>query len=305
MSRLVRGSPSPRELAELQLLARLLHHGGWIGADDSKASVDGAVFTLSVITSMTPGGSVARYQGSLRQIAISLRDRLSQDMWRIVSALTKPLAHTAGDEFDSLLGSIDSMLMALGAFNGTVAENMTRGMGWRFLEIGRRIERGIQICTAVDTLFGGQPTRVEASVRLLLELCDSVMTHRKRFPMDSYTLVATDIVLTEALNPRGLAYQLEALRKELDGLIGHDPLAEEKQLVDRLLESLRAPTHLADLSHDRFEALTEGLGAGARNCRTELIALSDMLSRSFFTHIKLPHSVVFASRDGDEDRAAS
>ncbi len=305
VSRLVRGAPSPREMAELHLMARLLHNGGWIGADDSKAPVDGAVFTLSVVTSMTPGGSVARYQGALRQIAISLRDRLSQDMWRIVSALTRPIAHTAGDEFDSVLGSIDAMLMALGAFSGTVAENMTRGMGRRFLEIGRRIERGIQICNAVDTLLGGQPARVEASVRLLLELCDSVMTHRKRFPMDSYTLAATDIILTEGLNPRGLAYQLEALRKELDGLIGHDPLAEEKQLVDHLIDSLRAPTPFADLSHDRFGALTEGLASGARSCRGELIALSDMLSRSFFTHIKIPQSVVFAARDGDEDRAAS
>ncbi|MBX7198267.1 MAG: circularly permuted type 2 ATP-grasp protein [Rhodospirillaceae bacterium] len=305
VTRLVRGNPSPRETAELQLLAHLLHNGGWIGADDSRAPVDGAVFTMSVVTSMTPNGSVARYQGSLRQIAVSLRDRLSQDMWRIVSVLTRPLAHTAGDDFDSLLGSVDAMLMALSAFNGTAAENMTRGMGWRFLEIGRRIERGIQICNAVDTMFGGHPARVEASVRLLLELCDSVMTHRKRFPMDSYSLAATDIVLTEARNPRGLAYQLEALRKELDGLIGHDPLAEEKQLVDRLLESLRAPTPLADLSPDRFDALTEGLGVGARTCRSELISLSDMLTRSFFTHIKIARSVVFAARDGDEDRAAS
>lgn len=303
--RLVRGTPSPREAAELQLLARLLHHSGWIGADDSKAPVDGALFTISVVTCMVPNGSVARYQSSLRQLAIALRDRLSQDMWRIVSVLTKPLAHSTGDEFDALLGSIDAMLMAVGAFNGTVAENMTRGMGWRFLEIGRRIERGIQICNAVDTLLGGQPARVEASIRLLLELCDSVMTHRKRFPMDSYTLAASDIVLTEALNPRGLAYQLEALRRELDGLIGHDPLAREKQLVDRLLDSLRTPTPLADLSSDKFEALAESLAAGARYCRTELIALSDLLTRSFFTHIKTPQSVVFAARDGDESRAAS
>ncbi len=301
IARLVRGTPGARETAELQLLARALHHSGWIGADDARAPVDGTVFTLSVVTCMVPNGSAARYQASLLQIAVSLRDRLSQDMWRVISTMSRPLAQNSGDEFDSLLGALDNLVLAGGAFNGTVAENMTRGMGWRFLEIGRRIERGIHICTAVDALLGGQPARVEASIRLLLELCDSVMTHRKRFPMDSYTLAAADIVLTEGLNPRGLIYQLEALRRELDGLIGHDPLAAEKQLVDKLLQVLRAPAPFSDLAGDR----PTSLAAGARLVRGELIGLSDMISRSFFTHIKVPKSVVFASRDGDEDRAAS
>ena len=301
VTRLIRGAPTAREIAELQLLARLLQQSGWIGADDARAPVDSAVFTMSVVTTMVPTGSVARYQGSLRHLAISLRDRLSQDMWRVISTLSKPLAQTVGADFDSLLGALEETLTAASAFNGLVAENMTRGMGWRFLEIGRRIERSLHICAAVEALFDGHPARVEASVRLLLELCDSVMTHRKRFPMDSYTLPATDIVVSEPANPRGLAYQLEALRKELDGLIGHDPLAEEKQLVDRLLATVRTPAPFADLAADRLESLA----AGVRMCRTELISLSDTLSRSFFTHIKLPQSVVFAARDGDDNRAAS
>jgi hypothetical protein len=36
-----------------------------------------------------------------------------------------------------------------------------------------------------------------------------------------------------------------------------------------------------------------------RATRGELNALSNMLSRSFFTHIKVPQSVVFAARAGD------
>ncbi len=87
----------------------------------------------------------------------------------------------------------------------------------------------------------------------------------------------------------------------IDGLIGHDPLAAEKQLVDKLLQVLRAPAPFSDLAGDR----PTSLAAGARLVRGELIGLSDMISRSFFTHIKVPKSVVFASRDGDEDRAAS
>ena len=37
------------------------------------------------------------------------------------------------------------ILRKLAGFSGLLHENMYRFTGWRFLEIGRRLERGIQI----------------------------------------------------------------------------------------------------------------------------------------------------------------
>jgi uncharacterized alpha-E superfamily protein len=41
------------------------------------------------------------------------------------------------------------LLRKLAGFSGLVHENMYRFAGWRFLEIGRRLERGIQIAGIV------------------------------------------------------------------------------------------------------------------------------------------------------------
>jgi len=294
-TRLIRGTLGPRETAELQLLARLLLKTGWIPEADALAPADSSIFAHSILAAATPDQPLAGYQTSLRQLGMAQRDRLSQEMWRVITSLGRvllPDAKTA--DFDTLLAALDNAILNAATFNGLVAENMTRGMGWRFLDIGRRIERGIFICDAVDGLFGDNPARVELSVRLILELCDSVMTHRKRFPTDPYTLAALDLVLADGTNPRGLFFQLDMLRTELDGLIGHDPLAAEKLLVSRNLEALRGAAAFANPdAANRLDALS----GGARSCAKDLADLSDALSRSFFSHVKATPTVVLGLGD--------
>jgi uncharacterized alpha-E superfamily protein len=204
-------------------------------------------------------------------------------MWQLILKSSHRTYPEESIDLDAVVGRLDDAVLAMASLSGLMAENMTRGMGWRFLEIGRRIERSIVLCTYVETLFGGRPSRVELSVRLALELCDSFITHRKRYPMDPYTLAAMDVVLTDRLNPRSLIYQLETLRAELDGLIGHDPLAEEKTLIDQHLDALRGSAPFANAAAgDLLSQMTTGSLA----CRTDLARLSDMLTRSFFSHAK-------------------
>ena len=46
---------------------------------------------------------------------------------------------------DDATRAMTVLLRKLAGFSGLVHENMYRFAGWRFLEIGRRLERGIQI----------------------------------------------------------------------------------------------------------------------------------------------------------------
>ena len=46
---------------------------------------------------------------------------------------------------DDATRAMTVLLRKLAGFSGLVHENMYRFTGWRFLEIGRRLERGIQI----------------------------------------------------------------------------------------------------------------------------------------------------------------
>src|SRR5580704_11096648 len=82
----------------------------------------------------------------VRRIASAVRDRLSADTWRILSQLQEDfhLRH-ARIRFDDVLGILNRMITDLAAFSGMEMENMTRGHGWRFLDVGRRLERSVNL----------------------------------------------------------------------------------------------------------------------------------------------------------------
>ena len=55
-----------------------------------------------------------------------------------------------------LAGSVlNTLVHNLAAFSGMEMENMTRGHGWVFLDLGRRIERGIAVARLVEAVLRG------------------------------------------------------------------------------------------------------------------------------------------------------
>ena len=82
---------------------------------------------------------------SMYQVASMVRDRMSIDSWRIVHRIEQdfrrpPLARDMIQPGD-LLALLNQVLINLSAFSGLAMESMTRTQGWRFLDMGRRIER--------------------------------------------------------------------------------------------------------------------------------------------------------------------
>ncbi len=80
---------------------------------------------------------------------------------------------------DDATRAMTVLLRKLAGFSGLVHENMYRFAGWRFLEIGRRLERGIQI--AGITRWLTREDAPDGALDMLLEIGDSVMTHRRRY----------------------------------------------------------------------------------------------------------------------------
>ena len=85
---------------------------------------------------------------ALVRVAGRVRDRLSADTCehrRPASTATCARSPTpAGLESGELLAVLNNLLLELAAFAGLLQENTTRTQGWRFLDLGRRLER----CTA-------------------------------------------------------------------------------------------------------------------------------------------------------------
>src|SRR6202007_510237 len=77
------------------------------------------------------------------------------------------------------LAQVEQALQILSALAGLTQENMNRAAGWRFLDMGRRIERGVNTCRYARPLARDDATLDDLD--LLLDLADSQITYRARY----------------------------------------------------------------------------------------------------------------------------
>ena len=112
-----------------------------------------------------------------------IRDRFSPDAWRALTELNE-MIHAPFDQGPSesaIFERVNGALRILASFSGLAQENMSQLAGWRFLEIGRRIERTLATCAFIRQFaFGARP---EGGLDVLLELADSQITYRLRYVM--------------------------------------------------------------------------------------------------------------------------
>ncbi|NDJ13141.1 MAG: hypothetical protein EBY17_18420 [Acidobacteriia bacterium] len=84
----------------------------------------------------------------IHRIAWLLRDVISTDAWRVLQQMEQQFSTAPATEplmMNWAQDLLDRSVLSLAAFSGLATENMTRGHGWRFLDMGRRLERAVQI----------------------------------------------------------------------------------------------------------------------------------------------------------------
>jgi uncharacterized circularly permuted ATP-grasp superfamily protein/uncharacterized alpha-E superfamily protein len=226
---------------------------------------------------------------TFHQLASVLRDQLSLDTWRVLNRLDQEVtASAAGGAVEPAAARdlLDRLIVGLAAMSGLVAESMTRGQGWRFADMGRRIERASHAGSLLgSTLVRPQPDE-EPLLEALLEIADSAITHRRRYFGALQPAPVIDLLLTDESNPRGISYQVVALAAHVAELpratAGAARSTEERVALAALTRvRLAEPSSLAHAPEGgkrlQLEELLSRLG-------DELAALSDALTRSFLTH---------------------
>ena len=168
--------------------------------------------------------------------------------------------------------TLDTLILHLAAFAGMQGENMTRGQGWRFLEIGRRLERSLG---TFSLLRVAAESGDEESVILdpLLEVCDSVMTYRRRHFSKPRWEPVCDLLFSDGTNPRSVAFQIFILKREAAFLPGDPGFG--------LLPKIREHMATLDSPFDKEGAQTpEDLELFGES----LEELSDLLTQHYFSH---------------------
>jgi uncharacterized circularly permuted ATP-grasp superfamily protein/uncharacterized alpha-E superfamily protein len=233
---------------------------------------------------------LATVLGNVRRTAEVVRERLSFDAFRILTELTDvPRSHGFGmrRDIEGALRLLNRLIQYLAAFSGMGMENMTRGYGWRFLDMGRRIERVRTMNLLLQQLVVPGDPEKDGGLDLLLELADSKMTYRGRYHALPQTTRVLDLVLADDSNPRSVLFQAVTIDAHLGQLPHTDPegvmtgdqrvarqLVSEIELADMhaLGESLSRSGHRA-----RLERLT-------RRIESDMIELSDLITQHFFSH---------------------
>ena len=91
-----------------------------------------------------------------------MRERLSADFWTLLLNLESGLVRNGHDPLTEaeVLQQVEGALQILSALSGLAQENMNRVAGWRFLDMGRRIERGVNICRFARVLAHDEAGRL-------------------------------------------------------------------------------------------------------------------------------------------------
>lgn len=285
------------QIIELPMLVRVLAETGLI---EPGFVVDEIRPLLPAIESSLPPAVFDNSQlGSLRStvsrmadLASVVRDRMSVDCWRVIRQLEEQFWPRSDDpSLAEVLEAVDTLLLNLSSFTGLVLESMTRTEGWRFLELGRRIERGVQTVRLLRVCLSAKQATDHSSLEAILETADSLMTYRSRYLAQMRLGPALDLLLTDETNPRSVAYQLAMIEEHMNNLPrepAEPEFANDKRLSMTLLHTIR----MADaqvLANSFRSGDSEPLEWLLVELEATIPKLSEALNHRYLLHVSPPH----------------
>jgi uncharacterized circularly permuted ATP-grasp superfamily protein/uncharacterized alpha-E superfamily protein len=240
----------------------------WGALTEEEAKLPAPQACLAVLAEASMPGGVASLLGNIRSVGLSLRDRFAPDFWRLAS---RPPPELDSHRPAALLRAARELVERFSAISGLAAEDMVRGPAWRFLDMGRRVERALSTCRMVRQL--GSSEHEADALGVLLDLCDSQITYRSRYLAAPMRAPVFDLLLLDPDNPRSLIHQVQAIAGHIAAL----PPLNEDQMPEQPLREARAL--LAPLQSLTVEAIDEKL---LRETEARLLALSDAVSARYF-----------------------
>jgi uncharacterized circularly permuted ATP-grasp superfamily protein/uncharacterized alpha-E superfamily protein len=270
----------PAVTAAIYVGTHFLMGGGWLKDEESEHSLEADL--LELIADPDSETNLRAASRRILRVARILRDRISTDAWRVLNQVQTQFNEEAAPEplrVSRAQDLLDQTVLSLSAFSGLAVENMTRGHGWRFLDMGRRLERAIQTVELIRHGLGFDFASTDPELAMVLEIADGTLTYRSRYLNAMQFDLVLDLLLLDEGNPRSVAYQLSKLRKHVDRLPESHPNSgnpREARLALSLLSSVQLAeakelVNLSDL--DRFTARLDA----------DLKLLSDTLTRVYFT----------------------
>lgn len=270
---------------------------GFTGAGADKRLAEPLAEIIDLISNQQRTGTLAANLAACINTAYAVRNLVSADTRRVFNDIGDELGILAqGDHTDLQLlqEAQDRIITALMAIAGATSESMSRDLGWHFLNLGRRIERSLQLIALLRALLS---SCVSAEVEILLlesvlSAAESLTLYRHRYRKRPQLETTVDLLLLDENNSRSLIYQLNAARQHLAVLPGQEvrPYKREMRLVIEAATQLKLANaeELAqadDGTRPRLETLLANLGQS-------LSETSNALTATYFAHVERHYQLV-------------
>lgn len=287
---------------EIPALLRVLAAEGQI---EPGLAVEGVADPMPKLEEMLPrsvfdvseSSSLRSTVNELTRLASSVRDRISLDTWRTITRIDeqfRPDVESGETPLADSLDSLDRFILDLAACSGLISEGMVRSPAWRFLDMGRKVERCL---CSIDLLrysicHENAAQYLREILDALLDVVDCRSIYRTRYLAGVRAAPVVDLLVTDETNPRSIAYQLVRLSEHVDALpresLGVGLTAAQK-LIRTAVHELRMldVIRLCDQAEPEFQELE-----GVLENTAELVkSLVDDLTRRYLVHSGPPRQI--------------
>ncbi|MDP3518727.1 MAG: circularly permuted type 2 ATP-grasp protein, partial [Pseudohongiella sp.] len=237
----------------------------------------------------------------------AVRDHLGDDSWRSINnlrqrcnALSRAKGVVAGQR------ALESVVIDLAAFFGLCNETMPHHYGWRFLDIGRFIER---LLGTLELLKLALLTAKQPGIPLwevVLSTTDNFTVYRRRFRSQLHPSAILDLLLFDETNPRSIGYMFKRLQRQVSRLPSNGS-SSYRNLENRLIIQATSALHLVDINMladlEHSETAREALNTLLDELIAPMAALSNAISHSHFSHVEAPRQLVTMSASAGLDNS--
>lgn len=276
-----------------QQLLEVLHlHGAYGGPVDALE-----VMRFLVLDPDNPG-SVTASVSRARENTRSVRELVSQELWEAVNDLhlmlaARDLARELEDQPYELFRTIRRSSMTI---YGVASETMPRDEGWRFMALGRLLERAEMTCRLIDVRYGQLEAMSGPSQRLaaatgeaargpdrtdfhhwiaVLKSASAFEAYRRRYRASMDPADVVEFLLLEPDLPRSVLYSLRSARFQLDVLRAGRPSQAARRL---------GRTSAALEFRDVGELFELGLSPFLEEVQQEVALVAEAIADEFFHH---------------------
>jgi len=263
---------------------------------------------LNIIKDGNRMGSIRSNLNAMITCANESKEQLSSDTLRVINDI-RDILYDLDDALEGGMASapeeaLDPLVTALMALAGLSQESMVRGMGWRFMDIGRRLERSLQTTVIINRLIVPEVPENDQNTLILAMLMtlEVLISYRRRNRARMGVQTSLDLVIMDCNNPRSVLYQVERLFQHVEMLpkandIRHELSPEQRAVLEA--QTLIKLSLLTELS-SREEGHRKKLKNHLIKLKHAFFNISDIITDKYFDHRQPSQQLVGTIWEQDE-----